>query len=1186
MLTDSLAMDPLTGALSRSALRGRLDGEIERAGRLGVPLVLCIIDLDYFKSINDAFGHRRGDLVLEGFAARAQTCLRSADALFRYGGDEFVLLLPDTDRAGARILLDRLVTAVTADPFPGDPPIGLTLSIGAALLSLNAANAEELFEEADRHLYEAKRQGRAGMVIEPASQVRRPDLNAPSRLLERDQALAALHQFLDVLPHRGRAVLAISGPPGAGHTRFFNEAVHAAGRQNFATLTLRARPALRTRLFGALAEAEGSMFDLEAAQGGAATVRETLRRVVTAAGKRGVVIAVESLLDLDGACFDLFTNLLAIPESGGPLIGLICTTGSHAPERVRALDPAMTTTVELTPFTYRGAVLWLRGALAWEIPEPFARRLHEQSGGLPALLARITRYLIEDRRILPDVTGWSIQSPHAEVPLPANLRTRKTPQLAVPSFLTAFVGRVAEIQSIKQLLEIGSLVSIVGPGGVGKTRLAIQAASEVGEQFADGVCFVPLASLTVAADLAQTVGSRLGAAPVGRESAEAALAAFLRGKELLLILDNIEHLRHDLGLVTMLREQAPAVTLLITSREPLYLPHEVTVSLSGLQFARREEGEPAAAGAAMQLFVRRVQGVQPSYVLGEDDLEAAARICRVVEGLPLAIELAAAWVRSLGCAAVAAAIEQNMDFLSEETETGGSSRSARAVLDYFWSTLSPSERTVLQSLAVFRGGFSREIAQPVAGASPFFLDALVQKAFLTVQTPGRFQMHELLRQYADRQSAVQPIEDRAAHARHAACYLELAEEAEAALRGPDQRARLDRLELEHGNLRAALDWSLGSEPDAKTARRLASALAPFWLVRGHFDEGRRWLGAVLAAGPGGGPIPASAEERARALNAAATLAIGQSDFATAGGYLQEAASLWPGIDERAGLTETSRLLGLSALNQGQLETARIYLETALASRSIAHERPASPGALLHLGKVMNLQGNHPQAKVLYEEYLALVRQSGDLNGMADVHNSLASVACDLGDYSEAIPHFEEALSLARHLGNKHGTAKILLNLGTAMRNQGEYVGSAEPMAEALALFQMVGDARGIAVSLMQLGKLAYLQGDPTQAVVHYSQALPIALRISNQEAIVFILSRLAVVAAAMGRFSRAASLYGAESALRAGLGLPLPPADQAEQDEALAVARAGLDEPGWETAWATGSSWNLEQAIAFALDER
>jgi len=174
-------------------------------------------------------------------------------------------------------------------------------------------------------------------------------------------------------------------------------------------------------------------------------------------------------------------------------------------------------------------------------------------------------------------------------------------------------------------------------------------------------------------------------------------------------------------------------------------------------------------------------------------------------------------------------------------------------------------------------------------------------------------------------------------------------------------------------------------------------------------------------------------------------------------------------------------------------------------------------------------------------------------------------------------------SLCRGYYRVLGTAKILLNLGTALRNQGGYARSAEPMAEALALFQTVGDARGIAVSLMQLGKLAYLQGDPTQATIYYTQALPMAQRLSNHEVIAFVLSRLATVATAMGRFSRAASLYGAESALRTGLGLPLPPADQAEHDEGVTAARSGLDEWGWEAAWSAGAGWSLEQAIAFAL---
>ena len=739
---------------------------------------------------------------------------------------------------------------------------------------------------------------------------------------------------------------------------------------------------------------------------------------------------------------------------------------------------------------------------------------------------------------------------------------------------------------MKQLLTPGSLVSVLGPGGVGKTRLAIQAAAEVGEQFRDGVCFVPLASVAMPEDIPQTVASHLGVAPEGRMSAEAALLAFLRDKDLLLILDNLEHLRGGLGVLAMLREQAPTVTILITSREPLYLPDEETVSLGGLEVSRKDVGSHVASNAAMQLFERRVQGVQPKFILSDEDREAAARICVMVEGLPLAIELAAAWVRSLGCAAVAEAIEHNLDFLGEDPEIAGPSRSARAVLDYFWSTLSEGEQAVLRSLAVFRGGFSREIAQPVAGASPFFLDALVQKSFLTVQSSGRFQMHELLRQFADRQLSLRPLEDRATRGRHAACYLALAEKAAPALRASNQLTWLDRLQLEHGNLREALDWSLGNEPGAKTAWRLAPTLASFWLVRGHLDEGRRWLGLVLESAAPERADFVSPEEWARALCAAATLAIGQSDFAPALAYLEEAESLWRGLDNRAGQEETARLMGVIALNQGNLEIARAHLETALAFRDAPNESSWNPAALLHLGKVVNLQGDYARARILYEEYLTLASQSGDVNGMAEVRNNLAAVACDLGAYSEAIPHFEEALFLAQQLGNRHGMAKILLNMGTALRNQGTFSRAADLIGQALALFQSIGDARGISVSLMQLGKLAYLQGDSTQATIYYTRALTLAHRMSIQEVIVFVLWRLATVAVASGQSSRAAALLGAEASLRVGIGLPLPPADQPEHDQDVAVARAGLDEDAWRAAWALGAGWNLEQLVAFAQEAR
>ena len=1172
--------DPLTGIPSRAMLAGRLVALMDGASSPYLPFALCILDLDHFKSINDAFGHRRGDAILAEFAVRCLPGLREGDSFFRYGGDEFVLLLVDASRRDTKARVDRLATSVTARPFPGEPPLSVTLSIGVALFPEDGGSAEALFEVADHRLYEAKRQGRARAVL--GDETRSVPGVAPlaGRLIERDTALETLERFLSSLPHRGRGVLAISGPTGSGHTRMLTDAVDAARLRNYATLTIAARPALRTRPFGALRAAKGLLFDIELAQQGAAPLMAALRTELAGTGRAGLLFAVDGLLDLDRATLELLVAVLDLVDRDRPIAALICTLGPYDPSRVRGFDPSIITTLNLAPLSLQGTRLWLREALRCELPEAFVRWLYQEVAGLPAMLERATGFLIADRRIIPDSSGWLPHPERAMLPLPINTRAARPATTALPAFGTAFLGRIDELQAIKGILDAGALVTVVGPGGAGKTRLAVQAAAELDGQFADGVVFVALAALSSGLDLADAIVSALGLLPAGRESPETVLLESLEARELLLVLDNIEHLRDGLGLLGLLRARAPRLTILATSREVLHLEGEQAVALGGLLFEADRHGLVAETSAPMQLFIRRATSVRSGFSLDQAERLAVARIITLVEGLPLGIELAAAWAATLGPVAVARSIEENLDFLSGQLEGDETPRSTRAVLDYFWGTLSAPEHDVVCSLAVFRGGFTREAARQVAEASTFFVDALVHKAFLTNQGTGRFHLHELLRHYAERQRAAIALEDLAARTRHAGWAADLAEAAVPLLYGPEQRHWFDRLELEHPNLRAALSWSFGDGVAPELGLRLSTALAPFWAVRGHIGEGRSWLARGIE-GPGSYGYPSVL--RRRALCAASDLAIRQADFEVAGAHLREALALCDALADRIGLAEVLTLQGRMAMQQGALAQATEHLEAALALDLPIEAFHGRTMTLFHLGKVANLRGEYARARSLYEEGLALVRQSGDVSGEAFALNGLATLACDLGSYERAVPLLEESLALRRMLGDTHGSAAALLNLGTARRNQGDLTGAGDLLRQALALLRQVGSSRGVIMALTQLGKLAYVQDDHPQATEHYLAALTLLRSKPDPEITTFVFSRLAAVAAAQERHADAAALYGAEARLRETAGLPLPPADREEYESQMASARAALDPATWEAAWATGHGWALDQAISAAI---
>ncbi|HSH79683.1 MAG TPA: BTAD domain-containing putative transcriptional regulator, partial [Herpetosiphonaceae bacterium] len=434
------------------------------------------------------------------------------------------------------------------------------------------------------------------------------------------------------------------------------------------------------------------------------------------------------------------------------------------------------------------------------------------------------------------------------------------PPIVLPA--TPFVGRTAERAELGRRVADPALrlLTIAGPGGIGKTRLALQVASEWAARFLHGARFVELASVTTADALDAALMSALDPGPRGSNDPRLQLRSFLAGKDLLLVLDNFEQLV-DRGadvLVDILRH-APEVKLLVTSRERLQLRDEWLLELAGLDVPVRRAAEIENYGA-VELFVESARKLRPDFALSEADKPAVARICRLVEGTPLAIELAVAWTRVLSPEEIARELEQSLELLTTSLrDLPARHRSLRAVFDHSWRLLTPEEQCALRRLATFRGGFSRDAARQVGTASPALLAALLDKSLLYGR-PGpapvpRYDMHEMVRHYA-RQKLDQAGELPEIQARHLQFFLELAENTRPRLIGSEQKLALDLLEREHDNFRAALEVALDRRLEEQGVR-LAGALWRFWWTRGHLEEGCRWLRQVLRM-----QEEAMAEERA------------------------------------------------------------------------------------------------------------------------------------------------------------------------------------------------------------------------------------------------------------------------------------------------------------------------------------
>jgi len=696
-----------------------------------------------------------------------------------------------------------------------------------------------------------------------------------------------------------------------------------------------------------------------------------------------------------------------------------------------------------------------------------------------------------------------------------------SPPIVLPA--TPFVGRTAERAELaRRLAEPGlRLLTIAGPGGIGKTRLALQVASEWAARFLHGARFVDLASATTTDAFVSTLMSALDHGLRGSNDPRLQLRSYLAGKDLLLVLDNFEQLvDHGADVLVDILHHAPEVKLLVTSRERLQLRDEWLLELAGLDVPVGRSAE-VENSSAVELFVESARKLRPDFVLPEADKPAVARICRLVEGTPLAIELAVAWTRVLSPEEIARELEQSLELLATSLrDLPARHRSLRAVFDHSWRLLAPDEQRTLRRLATFRGGFSRDAAQQVGQASPSLLATLLDKSLLYGRTGSavpRYGMHEMVRHYA-RQKLDQAGELEEIQARHLHFFLQLAETARPRLVGSEQKLALDLLEREHDNFRAALQIALDRRLEEQ-GMRLAGALWRFWWMRGHLEEGCRWLRQVLR--------------------------------------LREEAT-----GQEYGCSEVAA-------------TSSPVPDPALAARA---------QALHGLGVLLLERGNFAEAQASHEQSLALRRAQGDLPGVSFSLNSLGVIAMDQGDYPRAQALYEESLALKRELGDTRGISGSLNNLGIAVSAQGDAARAQALYQESLDLCRTLDDPDGIAVALGNLALIALDQRDLQRAESLLKESLALFLELGDKDGVLECIEGLAGVATARGQLEQAVRLFGAAAAMRAALGTPWTPVEQARYGPMIAQTRSALEATAWTAAWAEGQAMTPEQSGAHALE--
>ena len=798
-----------------------------------------------------------------------------------------------------------------------------------------------------------------------------------------------------------------------------------------------------------------------------------------------------------------------------------------------------------------------------------AARLMEAAHGGQVLLSLATEELVRDHlpaavalrdmgeRRLKDLIRpervFQLIVPDLQADFPP-LKTLDARPNNLPAQTTPFIGREHEIRAIKEQLSIAKvrLLTLSGVGGTGKTRLALQAAADMVDEFEHGVFFVPLAALRDPALMLQTIAQAFDVREVAGRQLKEQLKDHLRGKQMLLVLDNFEQVIDAAPLLTELLSAAPGLKVLVTSREVLRLSGETDYPVPPLSLPDLRRLPPLnrlTQYEAVALFIERAVAVKPAFTVTNENAAAVAEICYRLDGLPLAIELAAARVRVLPPQRMLAELSHRLSFLmGGARDLPARQKTLRGAIDWSHDLLTADEQKLFRRLSVFVGGCALEAIETVCNVEPALsvletTESLVGKS-LVKQTEAhgepRFVMLETIREYAkDRLIAAGEAER--VRERHRACYLALAEEAKPKLMGAEQAEWLRRLDQEHDNLRSALDWSLIG-PSSRGGLRLCGALQRFWWTRGYLSEGRESCVRVLAKKGAQG----ATQERAQALKTA----------------------------------------GVLAYQQGDYPAARALDEESLAIHRLLGDRRGIAGSLNNLGLVACDQGNFSAARALHQESLAIMRDVVDRKGIANSVNNLGNVAFDQGDFFLSRTLYEESLAIARELGDREGIARVLGNLGNVAKHEGDLLSARALHEESLAIKRELGYRQRIASSLNSLADLDLDQGSLASAQALYREALAIGRELGERLRIAFSLEGLAAVFDLLGRAPRAARIWGAAEQLRTESGSPLPPKDRPVYDRRVAAARAALgDDAAFDRAWQEGRALTLEQAIELALEE-
>ena len=1081
----------------------------------GLGFSIAVIDIDHFKSVNDGFGHHRGDIILSEFGKRALGASREGDMLFRYGGDEFTALLPGADTKEAESFAARLLSECSGREFEGNPPLSITLSIGVSVFPDDGHSARELFDVADRRLYSAKREGRNRVVSSDDALQNEDSGVKDGRILGRDRELSHFVSFTQEAAEKGRGFFLVLGPDGSGKGCFMEAASSFLSLGDYKLLTVSGGDTQTP--FSALAEVLTCAPEKKA-------VVDALYAYAGSSMSLGIFLKDMHAIDR--------SSIEALMEFYAMYPGWMIVTAST--ERTSLLDGGgfggISSSVRLGPVSLEDCRAWFRSGLMWNPPEDFLEWFHGETGGLPGLFIQGIHHL-ERRGYLSCSKGsYSLEEDYRDFPLGARMAFGTSAEINnLPVDLSPFVGRTRELEEIRKLLDEGTrLITLRGMSGMGCRRLAIRVAGQNEFMFPSGICMVDCSSEGTPVPV--RLASELSL-PSGRRAAET-ISGFIEESRMLLVFTNVKPGDEAVSFISELLSSCSGITVITTSRTALDLHGESIVQVAGISTERPDSGGPSPAAGIFIQTAERLGGIR---FTGNLNLKLVEEICSLLSGAPLAIELAASWTRVMSVAAICRRIRANPAFL------GGTNRekTIEGLSELFqesWDQLSAVERNALSRLTVFAGHFTVQEAEEISDVSPEMLLSLVDRSFLLRDDMG-IHIPAMTRDFIIQEK--NPFSRgfevaREMHCRHFASRTSAY--GEMAYTGLEAGRGLDGIKTSFDDI--TLAWKLAVEKNRfRFLRQMLKPVFVYCLDRGRFRTGYNMmeealrdssvplpegLASVLMASQSllalrtgrmtvSGKLISKALEtgqgmfdcdRARVLFTRGSILVETGNLSGAGNYLEEAIAMYNSSGcPVEGLEAELELVNYN-LQSGNYSAARRMIPgIAGRCREISY-RCGEWKTRLYMGRLAASEGDFRRARDAFLAYLSAVKTAGYTGRCAYALNQLAEIEASQGSFGEAEQHYMTAADYFRRIGSIRGQAGIKMNLALLSRKRGSSEDVRKNYGEALALGEKAHDENIISGSLNGLAYYYLEEGDLDRGESFLVRAAETSSRSGNKPVLV------------------------------------------------------------------------------------